>query len=564
MDKFFSYIISNNITQIDVPKYGSTNNIACEFTVPRYLAANNKKVVVCLPDNFSIKLSYEYMKNFYPELRVGYGDVKNVCHNLSTQINYITQKYLKYKILQYYQYNTKFENFADVIIIFNPDMNNDDNIFSISAFKYANNNNISLPKLCILNSEYSFKLTDNRVFFKNQKIKMECFDVLEKDIYSSNKLICNLIKSNYNKYTYDANFLIYVPNLKTAVTINNILKTLLKNCKVLIVSKETPNIFSEISNIKTKKIIIAVDLGEFYFENISFVINLPKSFDNTNNSKLLNKEEYIKNLSSLIIDYVKCDICLSKIHINNVTNKFEKINVKNTVDLLNTLQLLMKSGDKLLISASGIFFERIQLSPIKTSFIWEWISNGFPIYEGLIIISLIDEFLPLIDQNFHSKWIGKSPLHTYLNMFKSFNFDNKNTINNIIKNYDQNDVLICKKWATRNKIQEDKFLILISNISKIFNNIFNELRNVNTIISDFDVESIINKASPILIKIYFLDILIVKNNSIIQPHDNITYLLNKHYFTNVLKDEKIIPLLLRSKTSISKSKIVYVDNFIII
>ena len=155
-------------------------------------------------------------------------------------------------------------------------------------------------------------------------------------------------------------------------------------------------------------------------------------------------------------------------------------------------------------------------------------------------------------------------------MFNSFNLDNKDNIDNIIKNYDKNDVLICKRWANNNKIQYEKFSILISNISKLYNNIFNEMRTINTIISDFNVQNLIYQAVPILTEIYLENILIVKNNIIIQPHDNVKYLLNKYSFRSTLKDEKIIPLLLRSTKNNDKNiniitpKIIYIDNFVIV
>ena len=78
-------------------------------------------------------------------------------------------------------------------------------------------------------------------------------------------------------------------------------------------------------------------------------------------------------------------------------------------------------------------------------------------------------------------------MHTYLNMFNSFVIDHKNNINSIIKNYDQDDVSMCKKWADNNKVSSDKFLALMCNISKLYNIIIKEIRNVNLTISNFNV-----------------------------------------------------------------------------
>jgi hypothetical protein len=567
MELIQSYINSNSISQIDIPRYGPANDVPYEFDIPAYFVSHNKKVVVCLPDSFSIKLSYEYMKSAYPEIRTGYGDMKNIGYNLSTQINYITQRFLKYKILQYFQDNIRFENFADVIIVINPNMNDDVNIFNISTFKYANSNNITLPSLCILNSEFSFKLTNKRLFYTEDKQKLKCFNVNQINMHSMCQNISDIINSNYHNYTHNANFLVYVENLKVAVKINNVLKTKIKDCTILIISSDyhnSPNNFSDIFTNKTKKIIIAVNLGEFYFQNIDIVINPPKLLTERKYTNKISKEEYIKSISNLVVDYVKCDISLNKLAINSITNKFEKINIKNVVDSMKNLNLLINNDDKLLVSASGIFFETLKLSPKKSCFLWNWLLSGHSLYQGLIIISLIQENFPAIDLSTNCKWMGKSSIHMYLNMFKSFTEDND--ITDIIKNYDQH-ILACKKWALDNKIQYDKFLTLISNISKLYKIIINNLRSINIDVRTFDVDDVVRKSSVILSEVYFLDILIVKNNNIIQPHNNVKYLLNRYHFNEALKDNKIIPLLFRpvkNKILNDETRIVYIDNFIII
>ena len=558
MKTIFSYIKDNDISQINISRYEPTNKVPCEFNIPIYLTSKHKKIVVCLPDNYSVKLCYEYMKDLYPMIRTGYADMKYVSYNLSTQINYITQEYLKYKIFQYYKDNTKSENFADIILMFNPDMNINNNIFIISSFKYADENNMFLPKLSIINYKYHYKLTENLISFKNELIETKFFDINQNNIFFLNKQIVKIIKMNLFK----SKILIRVPHLEMANSINNVVKTLLKDFNILIICNDynnTVNTFSDIFNTNTKKIIIAVGFDNFYFEKMDLIINISKtkSYD-------LKTEE---DISHLIIDYVKCEISLSNLLLDNITDKFKNIDLKRTMNLMKGLDLLLTdSNDKLLISASGFFFHTLNLLPRKASLLWKWISNGYPIYHGIIIASLINETLPLIDEINHSKWLDKSPLLTYLNIFNSFNSDND--IIYIIKCMNTNNISICKKWANKNKIQEDKFLNLISKISKSYNDIFNNIKTVNDIISNFDVKDLVNKAIPILIEIYPENILIVKNNNVIQPHDNIRYLLNKYSFKTTLKYEKIIPLSLRSIKENDKNtkitKIIYIDNFIII
>lgn len=579
MELIFNHINNNIISQINIPKYGLDNNITSEISIPVYLASQNKKVVVCLPDDYSFKLNHEYIKNYYPSIRSGYADIKNISYNLSTQINYITSKYLRYKILKYYQDNTKSENFADIIIILDPDINNQNNIFIISSFKYAYDNNILLPKLCILNSEYSYKLSENCFTIKNNKIEPKCIHVYENNASSIINNIAEIVKSNY--YNNYSNLLINVSNLRAAELINSHLKSLSSDYKILIINNNqfnTVNTFTDLFNIKSKIIIIAINLYDFHFENIGLVINWLQSSNKQNYTKVLgynlpneyysfkeddskvkmiNKQDYIKNLSYLVIDYVKCDIKLAKLSFDN--NQSFNLEIKKIYNLMKNLNLLIDHDNRLIVSPIGFFSQKFKLIPRKASFMWEWLAKSYPIYQGIIIISLIDEMHSvLMSGKSQFKWISKSPMHTYLNMYKSFSLSNKKELDNIIKNNDKSSILICKKWADNNKISRGIFLPLISNISKLYNNISQEMRNIDTTISDFNVQNLINLAIPILKKVYLETVLLVKNNIIIQPHDNVKYVLNRNAHKNNLKDDKIIPLILRSL----KNETISIDNFI--
>lgn len=164
----------------------------------------------------------------------------------------------------------------------------------------------------------------------------------------------------------------------------------------------------------------------------------------------------------------------------------------------------------------------------------------------------------------HLKWYGSSPLHNYLNMIDTFNQDNN--IDKIIKNYDQNSILICTDWASKNHVNCDKFLTLISNISELYNSITKVMRHTNIVISEFNVQELINLATPILKDIYSETILIVKDNNIIQPHENIKYIINKNVTKNILRDERIIPFVLRPVKNHDKNdqgkEIISVETFL--
>jgi len=580
------HIEDNIISQINAPKYGPNNNVACEFSIPAFLISQNKKIVVCLPDNFSAKLCNEYMKNRYPMIRIGYMDEKIISYNLSTQIIYINSEVLKEKTLKFFQDNSKCQNFADIIIMVNPDMDKDDNIFIISSFKYANDNNILLPKLSILNSQYSYKLTENIISFQHEREYPKISFIDQINFTSIVKDVVKIVKFNY--YQYISDVLIYVSSMDMAKSINIKLIKMIPDCNVLLINNnynETIHTFRDLLNVKSKKIIICINFGEFHFENVGLVIDLVQSYTKQNYPKVLGyhlpneyfslknikqktveSEDNSRSMSDLIIDYVNCDIAINKLSLDTISKKFRNINLNKTINLMKNLNLLMVHDDKLLVSASGFFSKRLKLAPRKSSFIWEWILKEYPIYQGIIIVSLIDELcLSMLNKNFHAKWFGKSPMQTYLNMFNCFILDHKNNIDTIIKNYDSDDISICKKWADNNKISSEKFLSLISNINQLYNIITKEMRNINTVITNFNVQNVMDLALPIFKEIYLETVLIVKNNNIIQPHENIQYSLNKYNIRNILKDDKIIPLLLRKMINNDgkKTEIISIDNFIV-
>jgi len=551
MDLISNLIRTNNISQINLGRCGPKGIIPCEFSTPIYLLSqDDKKVVVCLSNKLSVKLSYEYMKTNYPIIRVGYADIDDVSCNLSTQINYVTPRYLQYKILKYYQNNNNASNFTDIIILVNPNMNDDDNIFIVSSLKYADENNISFPKLCILNSEYSYKLSDKLISFKTQKKipKRSSINYLD---HSSIRNITNLIQANYK---YCSNFLIRTSDSNIAKSIKDDIPRLIMKHKVFIIDDKLNN-FSDLFNTKMKKIIIATD--DFYFENVDFVIDV-----NT-----YNKPPNSKNILHLVIDYINCDINLSKISLD--TNKYKNIDLKNTVNLMIKLNLLMVKDNKLAILAAGFFSQTQKLKTKKASFIWEWILKGYPLYQGIILVLLIDDnYSLMLNKIYHLKWYGSSPLHNYLNMINAFNQDNKDNIDNIYKSYNPNTVLICTDWANKNKVECNKFLALISNVSELHNNITKVMRHTNLVISDFNVQDLINLANPILKDIYSETILIVKDNNVIQPHENIKYIINKHVTKNILRDERIIPFVLRPVRNIDKNdqdkEIISIEMFLTI
>lgn len=599
MERILDIIENNDVCQINISKYVDTVGTSNLFNIPIYLVSKSKRIVVCLPDRMSVKLCLEYLKYLMPTMRIGYADGKDVSYNLSTQIIYVTSSYLKYKMLRCFKDNAKHNNFADIIIMFNPDINNYDDIFTISTVKYANRNNISLPKFVIINYDNSNMLCKNFLDLKTGKIKILYKYIESKSKFSKINNVVSIIQSEYRKY--QSNILVYVSDKIMADFINYNILRVIPDANIITINNddnEFSNNYKDLFEIKSEKIIIAINIEEFLFSDIGVVIDTVQQLKlgdiflqhHSNvlgyckpnkcyrlstekeylalesNESNENKKEFniVKDLSNLLLDYIHCDINFDDLKLDKINNKLTNVIIEDTIKTMLNLNQIGFTNDKYSVLQGGIFLTLIELSPQKSNFIWDWITKEYPIFPGLIIVSLIQEnYSSMINKDSHPQWLDKSPIHTYLNMINSFSMEHNKKLYNIIKYFDNKHVILCRAWAQRNLISTSLFINLILNIHKLYNIICSNLRDINSNIAPFNTQEMIRSAVPILQNIYQKQILIIKNNYIIQPFDNVSYVINKSHINVKLKDDKIIAFNLRSFMK-NKRNMMSVDIFVTI
>ncbi|GAG75559.1 unnamed protein product, partial [marine sediment metagenome] len=115
-----------------------------------------------------------------------------------------------------------------------------------------------------------------------------------------------------------------------------------------------------------------------------------------------------------------------------------------TNELLESIRLLQSLNsidDNYNITDVGNFAVNFPLSVRNSSSLWYWIQSGYDIYSGIVMICIIDSFdqpyvwipsnsgkitdqayqLKLYEhkQKYYEKYIGKSELETYLNIYNS-------------------------------------------------------------------------------------------------------------------------------------------------
>jgi hypothetical protein len=260
-----------------------------------------------------------------------------------------------------------------------------------------------------------------------------------------------------------------------------------------------------------------------------------------------------KNIPKLIYDYIHCNINFTDLQIDNINNKLEKHIIKSTVKTMHDLEQIKLVNNVYCNLAGGFFANMIQLNPQKSAFLLEWISTGYSIYDAIILVVLMNEtYSSLINKNEHKQWMDKNSILSSLNMLNDFNYAHHEGMIFMMLDmniYSRN----FQRWANKYNISSSMLTNIINDINKLSGIISSNMKNVNARAEEFDVKNLICKATPILKHIYKNDILVIKNRNIVQPHDNITYIINKDNISEIPEDEKIIPIASHHIDKLNKS-----------
>jgi len=565
MEQLISFIDNNDICQISTNR---DNELKLPFLF------NDKRIFVSVPYSISTKLLAKLTDDPY----VGYANDKEICYNLSTKIVYTTPAHLKYKIFRCLS-SGKDMSFADIIIMMDTNIKDHDNIFTILSYLYSNdiltcrrksnesklyekllNNitNIKLPKLVLLSSKID-KI--NKIPYLELPVhKNDIKIIYERSIDIYNKIR----KIAYFEYNSAKNVLIHVPDDTSA----NILRKNMNN--IIILNNHFDN-----KLLKDNFIAIAINLEDVPLSNVDVVIDTMKKSNNAiiptytnicktkaeNHIKLLKsgsntkcyrfilENEYYNlpishentdfNINKLIIDLFRCNINPLEISNGNFHDSFLKRNIKPIVGFMNKLGVINDEYDVL---PAAMFINDINLKIKSAVFLWKWIENSYPIYPGIVITCLLD-------RNYigFSKDKNKSPLLSSIHTWESLIHSQEQSAYNLVKYYNK-------------YLQNKQFSLMLKKVSEIYNIICKNLRNIDVSINKINIEDIMNLALPLINIIYQEDMLIIKNNHIIQPHENIKYVIDRNV-KNKLGDSKIIPFHTRNDIN---PTVKYIDSYVIV
>jgi hypothetical protein len=504
---------------------------------------------------------------------VGYANENMTKYNESTNIVYVTGSYLRHKMLTYFSEGYPVNiDFCDVILINKAKMGSVDADIVISLWASALTRGVQAPRLVLIgqrdtSSDISI-LTKNLVkpvvytITINPKIPV----IYSKNNYEEDECygqIIEIIKQIDNKKL--GNTAIIMPNIESVEKLYNRLKECTKTL-VIRLSNLTKELLNTIYDKTKRKVIIGteVTLALFHLNDISNVIDSTRDYS-INSSKsgglrksisYISKETaddrlgflYNTETSETLRCYRLCtydkfmsfqdaDINESlRVPINDIIMELleaglNPINELKTWDKQNlnyNIKLLTKLGfivsgqtSDTEISTLGKLSKNLILSARTTAFIWRWINEGYTLFPGIVIASIIDCYGPsyfLFDHtttytnydnflfangqyvkqyknpersNFFDKYSGNNDLETALNIWHDL-VSNMKTVSC--------DPIKLKEWCHKNRLNYSKMLELSTTVLTTITTL-RKLGHKFTI-GPFTTEGSIKFARPILLNIY--------------------------------------------------------------
>ena len=241
------------------------------------------------------------------------------------------------------------------------------------------------------------------------------------------------------------------------------------------------------------------------------------------------------------------------------------------LDSIRLLQSLESIDNNYNITDVGNFAVNIPLSIRNSSSLWYWIQSGYDLYAGVVMICIIDAFDPsyvwippnvknmtdqayqlkLYDhkQKYLNKFIGKSELETFLNIYNSL-MNNKSLYSINMKSH-------ILKFSNNNSLNNKKMNELV----KLIKQVIKLLEKMNYIVDygrerfnyQINVDENIKLLRPILRKTYSDHIYNIRRGkywvSFVQPETNFIYSLDRSKLNKY--EEEVPPKII----SLSESEI---------
>jgi hypothetical protein len=543
------------------------------LTIPKLLIDHNKKVFVCTNSEHSLDLLVDCAK----QLNV---NAASNDHNLCHDVVYITTEFLEKKLLTHFLHNNPII-FTDYIII---DQLFTYNIHILAVLSYLLiNSHIKVIILTNDSKKLDLKVPVNQINLSNNNQTTLIYQDHKRSSYDK---IYDITVFKY-KQPNNGDILIYATDDCEVDCLYSRLHLELPNAIILTERLRSMNHYL---NVKTKKIIILTDFERLpvTFDNISIVIDTMKTKTKLSAElrrsslinlgtcyRLISEDEFnrlpngdeITNINNLILDFMKAKL-----------NPFN-IQYPINLELLERLKVISNNS----LTDCGDFIRSIPLDLRNSVFLWRWIKAGHSLYPGIVIACILNsknggyfyiprkkaETTPANYEDFCNEYImtkfknylSNNTLSTYLKMWNDFTKSLDNLYFQLIENVNSINL---NKWARDNSINHQQLFEAIELVSKIYNIVKKNIRNVDKNVVIFDVEEVVKYALPILTDIFGDCKITIKDGIMNAKGSKIRYMFDSRMIVNKNYNNcNIIPLVTHDIITRANLKIKYIDIFII-
>jgi len=504
--------------------------------------AGNKIVVVVSNEDVVISLS-----KYNPDIKyISRNDMKNKLYSITSGLSN-SQSY------DLSQINSFDLSQINILMIDEADSSALDVTLIMLLWRYAVENKFKVPKLVLVSSnEINNEMFDIKHYFI-QTNELPEIRYLEKSMEKSEIFPLNLTSLIYDIYNeVDGDILVFSPfdinssdltglNIYTDENLNDIYSD--KNRKVIISQKlaETtvtlPNLSVIIDTLQDIKPRLTLTGGVRYKNG--YITKQQADLRASRGAKLVIRLLPLEKYERLL-DYELSEIysrplyhtMLEMLEHNldpfNVLTMFNREELDRNYDLLIKLGVINSLGK---VTDIGKFIRKIPLGIKNAVGLYKWLQTGYPVYPGLVLLTMIDSFgsyfvYPLKSNQSHSEYNlellehrkkyfnpfeGKSDIHTYSNiwniMLDEINFLSRtdeisslpSKISSLSNPSLDNEI---SDWSKNNYINTEILLEVNKVVTGISFILQSESKSGNYDVGTFDTDNTVSLIGPILADIY--------------------------------------------------------------
>lgn len=622
IDPYLNEIIQI-VTKYPVTMISAPTGTGKSLGIPRAIANKGYRIIVSVPTVTAVHSLTQIAQK--SGLRVGYAIGTQSYYSDQDQIVYATSGFIRKLIISLF-HNGQSEswNFTDILMLDEYHVGSMDNFLIYSLWKYTYSQraklieaeqrekregsvSLKLPHIILASATMNIEIDKFVAQFRipirsfNVEISYLNRDYALEDPYLYRDLIDLIKKQHYSELK--GHILVFVSGRNEVQKIIGGLYEMSDNALILAAyGGLTPEEFNQIYQPSNKrKIIIATNIVEtaVTINGIGLVIDtmtekivmpgtnggtrLGNTFISQSSAdqrtgrtgrtqnglsiRMITKETYGKLPLQRKEEIERLPLYFPLIELINVGIAPDKILTKTPpgkiLEGIKMLQFLKNIDDKFQVTDIGRFVVNYPLSVRNATTLWNWINSGYNIYQGVVLMAMIDCYDPpyiwmptykgdltskayqlqLTEHrdNYFKKFLGNSELETMLNIWNELNPDLRSpSLRSNLRKFSQDHSLNHKKWLELTKIIKQ----CLVQLEKEGHMILPDEGAVYTI----DIESSLKLLRPILRNTYADQVFDLNTKtfwvSYIEPGTDFVYSMDR---ANLKKDNKPPKLIVLSK-----------------